>query len=259
MTASELDRKLLFYGYGDVTEFLKNSPLNRYIYKQMLVFKEQDCIRTPMATLFNEIYYQCVRADFDSNPGENLSRRYIHESEQWLNSKPATSLVFLFVWLMFKRKRTLTFNEECFLEHLTPLVLSSDNSQRAEEMLKTMEEDDIKVPDRFAPMIYPAVGIPTLDQDETGALVTTFANAMARVLAPDGEVPSSNNAWMDLTDNYSYPLIEKYVKLYPDTSNRLYVLDRIEESVPKRLPRSIKISSKAYGFTSKQGKWFIKH
>lgn len=144
-------------------------------------------------------------------------------------------MVFVFVWLMFKRKRTHTFNEDCFLEHLTPLVLSSDNSQRAEEMLKTMEEDDIKVPDRFAPMIYPAVGIPTLDQDETGAIVTTFANAMARVLAPDGEVPSSNNAWMDLTDNYSYPLMEKYVKLYPDTSNRLYLLERIEESVPKRL------------------------
>ena len=234
MTASELDRKLLYYGYSDVTEFLRNSPLNRYIYKQMLILKEQDCIRTPMVTLFNEIYYQCVRADFDINPGENLSSRYIRESEQWLNSKPAATLVFLFVWLMFKRKRTLTFNEECFLEHLTPLVLSSDSRQRAEEMLWTMEENDIKVPDRFAPMIYPAVGIPTQAPNEASPLMQSFSDAMARILADD-ETPPSNNAWMDLTDNYSYPLIEKYVKLYPDTSNRLYVLDRIEESVPKRL------------------------
>ena len=36
MNASELNRQLLFYGYSEVTDYLKNSPLNRYIYKKFL-------------------------------------------------------------------------------------------------------------------------------------------------------------------------------------------------------------------------------
>ena len=36
MTPSGLHRQLLFYGYDEVTDFLKNSPLNRHIYKKYL-------------------------------------------------------------------------------------------------------------------------------------------------------------------------------------------------------------------------------
>ena len=40
------------------------------------------------------------------------------------------------------------------------------------------------------------------------------------------------NAWMELTDNYSHAWIEKYVKLYATTEDRLAMLDKIEISMP---------------------------
>lgn len=46
MTASELQRKLLFYGHNDVTEFLQNSPLNRYLYKKIIECRETDNVTT---------------------------------------------------------------------------------------------------------------------------------------------------------------------------------------------------------------------
>ena len=36
MTSSELNRKLLFRGHREVTDFLRNSPLNRCLYKRFL-------------------------------------------------------------------------------------------------------------------------------------------------------------------------------------------------------------------------------
>lgn len=69
MNASELSRQLLFYGYDEVTDYLKNSPLNRYIYKKFLTILPEYGITVPLVTMFNEIYYQCVRVNYDGMPG----------------------------------------------------------------------------------------------------------------------------------------------------------------------------------------------
>lgn len=47
MNASELSRQLLFYGYDEVTDYLKNSPLNRYIYKKFLTLLPEYGITVP--------------------------------------------------------------------------------------------------------------------------------------------------------------------------------------------------------------------
>ncbi len=235
MTAPELRRKLLFYGFTDITDFLTNSPLNRYLYKNMLDYREICNIETPMIKLFNEIYYQCVRVNFDINPGEDLSSRYINESAWWFRSKIAAEMVFFFVWAIFKNKRKLSFAEECFVEHLNPLVLHSDNKEMLEELVMDMRAKDIKVPDQFAPMIYPVVkAIPIQTKFDT-----EFTNRIDRFISrfslKDNYYYPQANCWMELTDNYSHPMVEKYVKLYSDVDNRLSLLFRIESSCPKRL------------------------
>lgn len=237
MTASELNRKLLYYGFSDITDYLRNSPLNRYLYKRMLEYKEICGIDTPVVILFNEIYFQCVRVGFDSNPGEDLQRRYIAEERRWLHSDRAAEMVFFFVWVLLRRKRELSFNEECFLDHLNPLVLHSENKEMLKELLMHMQQNDIKVPDHFAPMNYPAVGIPSVAKSEPSTFLKRVSDSLNRIIADDEEPVGTGNCWMDLTENYSYPLVEKYVKLYPDTGSRLIVLDRIEESVPKHLQK----------------------
>ena len=234
MNASELQRKLLYWGYTDLTDYLRNSPLNRYLYKQMLDYKEKFSIETPIITLFNEIYYQCVRVGFDSNPGENIHGRYLKEEEYWLKSKAAAEMVFLFVWAMFKRKRKLSFNEECFFEHLNPLVQHSDNKGLIEGILKDMQEKDIKVPDQFAPMHYPVASIPIQKTPEHNSIFRRLRRFIHRVLQPGDRYIPSGNSWLSLTDNYSHALIERYVKLYTSVDDRLALLDHIEHSCTRK-------------------------
>lgn len=157
MNASELNRKLLYYGHNDVADYLQNSPLNRYLYKQILNNRDSSN-KSSVVTIFNEIYYQCVCVAFDINPGENLMHRYIEEEIWWLKSRNDAVLVFFFLWVLLKAKRTLTFNEECFLESLTSILKKSENVEDSlEALLRDMKENDIKVPDEFAQMRYPVV------------------------------------------------------------------------------------------------------
>lgn len=240
MNASELRRKLLFFGHGDVTEFLQNSPLNRYLYKQILVCREESGIDTPVVTLFNEIYFQCVRVGFDINPGDNISRRYIEEACWWLKSRKAALIVFYFVWSLLKMKRTLTFNEECFLEHLTPLLSQNNYSKEGlEEIVRDMKWNDIKVPDQFAPMVYPVVAAIPIETDVMRNPLLRFVHVYSPLFSwpcsSEYRYRPSPNAWQELTDDYSHAWIEKYVKLYNDKENRLAILERIEASMPWRL------------------------
>ena len=51
MTASELQRNLIFSGYSDVTDYLKNSPVNRFLYKRLLEILPLAEIETPVVTI----------------------------------------------------------------------------------------------------------------------------------------------------------------------------------------------------------------
>lgn len=234
MNASELQRKLLYWGYTDLTDYLRNSPLNRYLYKRMLNYKEEHFIETPILTLFNEIYYQCVRVGFDSNPGENIHERYLKEEEYWIKSKDAARMVFSYVWVLLKRKRKLSFNEECFIEHFNSIIQHWEDKASIEEMLADMEEKDIKVPDQFAPMHYPVTGIPIQRKPEEMTPLRYFVNYLNRLIQSPGQNIPSGNSWRDLTNNYSHSLIERYVKLYTSVDDRLALLDHIEHSCTQR-------------------------
>lgn len=240
MNASELNRKLLYYGHNDVADYLQNSPLNRYLYKQILNNRDSSN-KSSVVTIFNEIYYQCVRVAFDINPGENLMHRYIEEEIWWLKSRNDAVLVFFFVWMLLKAKRTLTFNEECFLESLTSILKKSENVEDSlEALLRDMKENDIKVPDEFAQMRYPVVKAIPVQSGDNSALIKKVAGeskkmvkSFINIISPENDYQPNPNAWMELTDNYSHAWIEKYAKLYPDTNDRLAILERIECSIPR--------------------------
>jgi hypothetical protein len=94
MNASELSRQLLFYGYDEVTDYLKNSPVNRFLYKRFLEILPTAEIEIPVVTIFNEVYYQCVRIQYDNKPGVDVQKRYLEECSAWLGSVGASELVF---------------------------------------------------------------------------------------------------------------------------------------------------------------------
>ena len=159
MNSSELHRKLLYCGYTDLSDYLQ-SPLNRYIYKQLLAKSQEYAIDKPILVLFNEIYYECVRIQSDGRPGDNLSLRYLKEEEAWLGSHIAARLVFCVVWAILQRKRQLRLPEACFVEGMTPMVEACEFSAMAHDMVSYMEAENLYAPYDFSPMPCPIQEIP---------------------------------------------------------------------------------------------------
>ena len=155
MNASELNRKLLYCGISDLTDYLRNSPLNRYLYKVMLLELPHRKIDIPVVSVFNEIYYQCVRVRYDGNPGQDVFKRYMDEEARWLNSKQGAILVFDFVWVLFQLRSNLSFNEECFLEQLTPIIERSEYQGFAVQLLSDMKDEAMWLTDEFPTLSCP--------------------------------------------------------------------------------------------------------
>ena len=128
-----------------MVDYLKNSQVNRFIYKQMLVLLPDHQIEIPLLTLLNEIYYQCVRVQYDGTPGEDISRRYLDEEEAWLgpDSGHANILVFCYVYVLVSRKAHPLFKEECFLKQLFPLIDGCEFISAATELLQFMKDNGI--------------------------------------------------------------------------------------------------------------------
>ena len=160
MSPSSLNRKLLFHGYEEVTDYLKNSPLNRYLYKSILGILSASGINVPVVTLFNEIYYQCVRVNFDGTPGVDMERRYWSEEEAWIGSSDGAQLVFCVVWALLGSKRNFTFQEECFLSALAPYIKNSPLREFAEGLPREFRSYGFVVPNRFPVMTCPVSELP---------------------------------------------------------------------------------------------------
>lgn len=221
MDSSELHRKLLYCGYTDLADYIKDSPANRYIYNLLIDLLQKHQINVPIVTLFNEVYYQCVRIQCDGNPGEDVSKRYLAEEERWLNNKLAAELVFCIVWVLVKRKKQLSFNEDCFISRLTPLLSKSGFMHLAEEFLHYMELEKIYSPGMFKPMTCPVKEIPMCIDNEHG-FSTLWAFPTVIV-----------NPWRDITDGFSQKTIKWYVDLYASCDDRKSLLKRIEKACNK--------------------------
>ena len=238
MTASELNRKLLFYGYSESTDFLKNSPLNRYLYKQFLNILPKYGKDITMVQLFNEIYYQCVRVNYDGYPGEDILERYIAEEAEWLNSQPATDLVFSVVWALLRTKRKQTFQEECFIAQITPYINGCELHETARSLYTELCELEMEIPEPFPTLTCPLDGIPKFEivQKRNRSLDDIIHASVEKNLNLENqffELQEHMQAWRTVTSNYSHSVIESYVRLYSSVEDQLELIDRIQKTLPR--------------------------
>lgn len=238
MNASELNRKLLFHGQHEMTDYLRNSPLNRFLYQEFLVILSTSGIDVPVVKLFDEIYYQCVRIHYDVNPGIDLGRRYWEEEEAWLYSSEGAQLVFCAVWALLSGDRKRPFHEDCFLHVLTPYLRNSAFCHFAEELAQKLHEYKIKVPERFPVMTCPVSEIVpeftlTIEQEKS---FWGYSDTRR-----DITMDAWRRTWANVTCNYAHSVIEKYVRLYPDPDDQLKLIDCMQEPLyPKMHPEELR-------------------
>ncbi len=240
MNASELNRQLLFYGYTEATDFLKNSPLNRYLYKQFLNIMPKYGIDIPMVQLFNEIYYQCVRMNYDGTPGVEIKQRYFVEELDWIKSVPAGSLIFVVVWAILKTKRELTFHEECFLSQMTPYIENNELYEIGRTIYTELRYLEIEIPDPFPTLTCRIDSVPKFEivsiEDRHRSLtdmINSSVESRLRLGNQFFEMQEHTDAWETVTSNYSHSVIEKYVRLYTNPDDQIELIVRILTTIPR--------------------------
>lgn len=261
MTSSELHRKLLYCGYDEATSYLNDSGLNRYLYRKFLDIVPEHHIEVPIVTLFNEVYYQCVRVNYDGNPGFGIEYSYIAEEKRWLKSDEATQLVFATVLVLLAAKDEHTFNEDCFMNGIAAYVKEGIFCDYANELYDTIKDTPISVPVEFHAMPCPASEIPILSIEQT----RRFSNSphlLLSMVENEGFMRQRNDwqaynyAWIQVTDHYSHEMVKKYLELYPDPADKIQVIECIRMSLSiedwgfydgyfKRLEQEIKEQQKS--------------
>lgn len=229
MNASELHRKLLYCGYSDVTDYLKNSPMNRFIYRLLLSVRPEYDIETSILTIFNELYYQCVKIQFDRNPGVDVFKRYVQEECVWLNSEDAATLVFCLVLVLEKNKCELSFHDECFISELEPQLRDSRMMPIANRLKEFIERENVFIPYIFPPMPCRVEEIPEhlhID-DHSFNFFDRLRLSFGGGVNLYGRYP---NAWGIITDNYSVPVIEDYLRLYQNRGEQFTLLQYIQHN-----------------------------
>lgn len=223
MHPSELNRKLLFYGYGEVSDHLKNSPLNRYLYKRILGVLSASGIGVPVVTLFNEIYYQCVRVNYDATPGSDIERRYWLEEEGLLRSSEGAQLVYCVVWALLNIKRNITFHEECFLRGMATFIRNSAFRSLAEELSGELLSRNLDVPECFPVMTCPISEVDML-WNKSELLGDCYKNSLKYRNRVAYIKRNYHEAWKEVTGLYSPTAIEKYVQLYSAQEDQLKLI-----------------------------------
>ena len=206
MNASELHRKLLYCGYDDMVDYLRNSPFNRCVYNVVIKYGRKPAAKTSMVDIFNETYYQCVKVNFDSDPGSDVENRYLKEEEAWLGSLNSAKLVFSVVWALLRCKDARTFNENCFVEHYWPLINHGEDGELEYILIKYTAGDRIFPPKMFLPMPCNIMELPKPVTKEEA------------------------EAWQEITNNFSQKVIERYLELYESPEEQQSLLDLIEEA-----------------------------
>ena len=229
-SASELRRIMLFNGYSDVTDYLKNSPINRWIYKDLLTLLPAEGIEVPVVKIFREIYYQLISIPLDKHPGADIRKRYLDECSAWLESTTAANLVFCLVEALLKRKEELSFTEEVFLEQLQPLIAGSKFKSVGKRLIDYMESVGIFTPGVIEPMPINVFDIP-YEYCTPRRVEHSFLESIKMALGfKVRKSEETGNPWMVITDNFSFDRIEWFIKLYKTAMEQESLLDLMQES-----------------------------
>lgn len=233
MTSSELHRKLLYCGYNDMSAYLTNKPINQYMHQLMLDLCEKHQIEVPVLTLFNEVYDQCVRVQYDGNPGEGLRKRYLVEEGAWLQSDLAAELVFCMVWALYQRREYPDPKEELFRQRITPLIADSVFMGDAKGFVHYMKVHKLYSVSVFSTMPIPVDQIPNRIDLQYHTSMTLKEKIFRFFSLPVESSARDFNPWRNVTNNYSYKVIRFYVTLYKDRKSQLALLGRIKSACTK--------------------------
>ena len=242
MTSSELNRLLLFCGYSEVADFLNDNPLNRHLHKHFLRLMPLHQIEVPVVCLFNEIYYQAVRIDYDATPGVDIGSRYLRDSETQLHTQPATQLVYAVIWALLNNKPTLSFNEECFLSQLTPYITNSDFNNFAKQLSEEIKAMGIAVPNRFHTITCPVDGLPTFaSRKERDSDVPHLVKIFLKSDDYDAELcnwQAYSESWCEVTGRFSHASIERLIALYTTPADQLRFVEMVQDACPREVLNS---------------------
>lgn len=228
MSPSELRRKLLYCGHSDVMDYLTNSPLHQYIYKQLLEQRYQHHIDTPVLTILNEVYFQCVNVQCDRNPGLDVRHRYLIEEANYLGAYDDAQLVFCVVWAFMKSKGNLSFSEECFMSGICQYIVGGRFDNFTDSLIHFIQDEDIILPNQFDPMPCPTLDLSKCKFEcvvdpkvsSWGVLASLFDDGKIRKVSP----------WKVVTEDYNHNVIEWLVMLYSSRDDKINLLRMIEES-----------------------------
>ena len=226
MNSSELHRKLLFCGHTELTDFLQNSPVNRYIYKMLIGLD----LKVPALAILNEVYYQCIRVQCDGNPGEDVSRRYIDEGCEWLGDDDAIMLVLCLVMALVERKVRVSENEQCWIQHIMPCLEGHRHMSAYKDLVAYMTDNDYHSPYEFKPRPCPIDEIPVRIDLEYNLSLSKWDKVKARLNMSVESSAIDFNPWRKVTDNFSPNTILWYIKLYKTREDQLRLLERITKA-----------------------------
>lgn len=233
MTSSELHRRLLFCGYTDLSFYLKDSQVNRYIYNQLLVFLSEHELDVSILTLFNEVYYQMVRIHRDGEPGVDIAVRYLEEERAWLRSQPASEMVFCLVWVFLNRMQVTEFSASCFKEQLFPLIKKNNFFLFAQSLIRNLEKEKLCTQNYYGTHPCRVTEIPMRIDLEYQTSMSLINKIRLRLSLPVESSAKDFNPWRKVTNNFSEKTIERYIRLYVTREDQLGLLDRIEKACTK--------------------------
>ena len=233
MTSSELHRKLLYCGYDDMSAYLMNKPINQYMHKLMLDLCEKHQIEVPVLTLFNEVYYQCARVQYDGDSYGEVRTRYLVEEQVWLQSDKAAELVFSMVWALYQRKANRSEREDFLIENISLAIFDSEFLRPAYEFVHYMEEHGLRPYKLFLTKPIRIKMIPKRIDLEYHTSMTLKEKIFRFFSLPVESSARDFNPWRNVTDNYSEKVIKFYITLYTDRQSQIELLERIESACTK--------------------------
>ena len=219
MKASELHRKLLYKGHSELSAFLEESPLNYLLYQFLRDVKPNHQINMSMASIFNEVYFICIRASRDLTPGDNVNERYIVEEKVWTGSSKVTDLIFCLVYMVLSVQKELSYPLECFRSVIAAWFNDSSFWEETETYIEVLKAESRYFDSDFTPQPVPVSEIPSYTEPQAQTIIEAIM-----------QENSKQNPWRILTNDYAQTHILDFLRCYHSTDDQRALLERIKES-----------------------------
>lgn len=202
MKALELHRKLLFKGHTELSPFLDESPVNRFLCQFVQNMRSGLEFNMSMAAILNEVYFICIRASRENEIDDKTVIRYFEEEDIWTGSSLVTEMIFSMVWMLLSVQKKVPHT----LNRFVSLVRFFTNQNGFGLMAKfhinnMMPEGHMEYATDFTPQP-----------------------------APVSELPEEHEPWRVVTNDYSHKTILDFLGCYHTIDDQRALLHLIRAS-----------------------------